>query len=60
MTVVDPKLAVPVMVRLVNVPAAAVDAPIGVLLIVDAVIAKACKAEDAIIDVPSEAIIATL
>jgi hypothetical protein len=59
-TVVEPSEAVPVTVKLVNVPAAAVLAPIGVLLIVEDVIAKDCKAAEAVMAVPAELIIATL
>jgi hypothetical protein len=60
MTVVVPSEAVPVTVKLVNVPAAAVVAPIGVLLRVEVVMAKACKAAEAVMAVPAELIIATL
>ena len=59
-TVVEPSEAVPVTVKLVNVPAAAVVAPMGVLLIVEEVIASDCNADEAIMAVPAELIIATL
>ncbi len=59
-TVVDPSEAVPVTVKLVNVPAAAVVAPMAVLLIVEDVIDNDCKADDADMAVPAELIIATL
>ena len=59
-TVVEPSAAVPVTVKLVNVPAAAVLAPIGVLFIVEEVIVSDCKADEAVMAVPAELIIATL
>ena len=59
-TVVEPSEAVPVTVKLVNVPAAAALAPIGVLFKVEAVMANACSADEAVMAVPAELIIATL
>jgi hypothetical protein len=55
-----PRLTVPVAVRLVKVPAAAVVPPIVVLLMVELVMAKDCKADDAIKAVPAELTMATL